>query len=190
MDNLEFIEILKTSGGLMSGHTSFKNGLHGNGWIEKGFIIRKPKVLDRVTHLQAEMVRDSFPEVDLLIGPIVNGSIVASFVAKHLEKEFAITVGKGPEIEFHRMHIPEKGRRVVLIEDLVFTGTDVKDNIKFLTEYGLFVQGVAVWINRQSSNLGGVQVVSLTDSPFEFYPQTECPLCKNGDPVLYSGVRE
>lgn len=186
-----FLELLKQSGGFFEGHTVFKNGFHGNGWIEKGFIIRKPRVLDMVTRYQAEIVARNFPESELIVGPIVNGSIIASFVAKHLDKEFAITVGNDAGVEFHRMYVPKPPKKVVLIEDLIFTGHDIAANVRFLKEKGFGVEGVVVWINRQEDNIDGVKIISLLDKPpFEFYEAKDCPLCLSNTPVKYSDIRE
>src|SRR5260221_7913488 len=96
--------LFKTSGGWNEGHTSFKNGFHGNGWIEKGFVIRFPKLLEEVTKEQAKLVQKYAPDAELLIGPEINGSIIASHVGRHLDKPFTITQGKGEEIKFHRMY--------------------------------------------------------------------------------------
>ncbi len=186
-----FEEILRESGGWLEGHTEFKNGYHGNGWVEKGNIIKKPRLLDLVTKFQAEQIADGFSDIDLVIGPVVNGAIVSCFVAKHLDKEFTITLGKKENIEFHRMNVPSPPCRVMLVEDLIFTGTDVSSNIDFIKNAGLDLIGVSVWINRQESKINGVDIISLLEKPpFEFYEKDTCPLCEQNLPIKYKDVRE
>jgi orotate phosphoribosyltransferase len=188
MDTLT--EIFKTSGGWNEGHTSFKNGFHGNGWIEKWFVIRFPKLLEEATKAQAKLVKKYAPDVELLIGPEINGSIIASHIGRHLDKTFTITKGKGAEIEFHRMYNPPVGTKVVVIDDLSFSGTDIESNVKFLKDKGMEVLGVFIWINRQKDEFDGVKVYSLIKPPFEYYTKEECPLCKSGIPVKYENIRE
>lgn len=101
-------EIFEISGALFSGHTEFYNGWHGNGWIEKGFIIRYPNILEEITRRQSEEIKKNFPS-DLLVGAAYNGAIVTGFTARHLNTLFAYTYGKGEEIKFHRMFSPPKG---------------------------------------------------------------------------------
>ena len=183
-------EIFKISGGWNEGHTEFKNGWHGNGWFEKGFVIRYPNLLDEITRRQAIKLKENFANIDVLVGAAQNGSIVASYVAKHLNIRFAITVGKGEEILFHRSFKPEAGLRVCLVDDLIFSGTDTKDHIKFFEKQGLDLVGVSVWVSRQGHEVGGVNVVSLIESKFNQYQSDTCPLCQQAIPIEFRSIRE
>lgn len=184
------LEIFKNSGGWMDGHTEFKNGYHGNGWIEKGFIIRKPRLLDAITKFQAEQVRKEFPDVELIVGPVTCGVIVASYVSRHLDQEYMITLGKGDEVEFHRMFTPRIGTKIVLVEDLLFTGVDVISNLKYLKQQQMEVMGVSVWINRRENLLEGTRVISLIEPPFQTFLSTKCPLCECGEELIHRNIRE
>lgn len=89
------------------------------------------------------------------------------------------------------MNIPKKRLKIVLVEDLVFTGNDVKNNIKFLKDYGLNVLGVSTWINRSEELSKNNNLISLIDHPpFKQYLLSECPMCKNNIPVKYENIRE
>lgn len=189
MENIE--DIFKNSGGCFEGHTVFKNGFHGNGWFEKGFIIRNPILLDQLTRAQADLIKMSFPNTDLLVGPVYSGALLATHVAKHLNLELTITLGKGDEITFHHMYVPAPPRKVVVIEDMIFTGTDVKANVRFLKNKGFDVEGVCVLVNRQPETIEGVKVISVLEKPlFEYYESDKCPLCEKGVEIKYDGVRE
>lgn len=183
-------DLFKNSGGWNEGHTVFKNGFHGNGWIEKGFVIRFPKLLEEVTKEQAELVKEHAPETELIIGPEVNGAIIASHVSRYVDKPFTFTTGKNEEVQFHRMYDPPVGTKVVVIEDLVFNGTDILANIKFLKNKGMEVLGAFVWINRQKYEFDGVKVYRLIEPPFQYYTKEDCPLCKSGVSVKYENIRE
>lgn len=188
---MNLLDILQNAGGWYEGHTSFKNGFHGNGWIEKGFVVKKPKLLELFILEQAKQISNRYPSAELLVGPAVNGAIIASHLLRILNLEFAITYGKGQEIEFHRINIPKKELKVVLIEDLVFTGKDIRDNIEFLKKYGLDVLGVSTWVNRADDLEKDFEVAKLIEvPPFEKYNQTNCPMCKSNQPVKFSNIRE
>jgi orotate phosphoribosyltransferase len=180
----------RQNGGWFSGHTAFRNGSHGDGWLEKGAIIRDVSVLDSIAHRQAEGIRSHFPEVELLLGSGECGSIVAAAVARHLSLPLAITVEEGKSLFFHRMHVPAAGQRAVLVDDLIFSGTDVRRHVDLLGTKGIEFLGVSVWVNRQSERIDGVPVHSLMAPPFSVFPEADCPLCRMGIPLAFTEVRE
>ncbi|GAA5531984.1 hypothetical protein [Deinococcus aluminii] len=49
------------------GHTAFRSGLHGDGWLEKGEVTRDPRHLDRLASAQAARIA-AFPGATLLAG--------------------------------------------------------------------------------------------------------------------------
>jgi orotate phosphoribosyltransferase len=187
---MDLLDIIKKSGGYFKGHTEFRNAQHGDGWIEKGYLVKNPVYLDLFVKAQSDQIRRFFPKVDLLVGPVVNGSIIASHISKYLQKEFAVTYDLGNGVEFHRMNLPQKNLKTVIVEDFVFTGKDVKENIVFLENYGLEVLGVSTWINRLGQDINGVKISSLIDAPFENYSHESCKLCKADVQIEYFDVRE
>lgn len=187
----KLLEILNNSGCLKEGHTAFRNGSHGNGWIDKSSIVRNPRILDNVAKLQAKVVTSHFSDVEMLVAPIVDGAILASFIARHLGLEFAMTDKWQDGTKFHKTNIPKPPKKIVFIEDLIFTGESVKYNIEFLRSGGFEILGISAWLNRQINDLEDLKTISLLDkSPYDFYSADKCPLCKLNEPIKYEDVRE
>lgn len=187
-----FLKILQESGSLFPGHTEFYNGMHGDGWVEKGFIVRHPEILDKVTKMQSKQIRERFPEVNLIVGEPSCGAIVASYVASHLGIELAITKDNEDEtgVLFHRMYVPETGRKIVHIEDCIFSGTAVKTHTKFYSENGYELLGVSSWISRPGLFIDGVPIISLYKPLFQMWRKEECPMCKKNEELQYKNIRE
>lgn len=183
-------DIFRISGCLMEGHTEFYNGWHGNGWIDKGWIIRYPNLLEEIARRQSNQIKENFSHTDLIVGAAFNGSIIASHVARYLNTLFAHTFGKHEDITFQKMFKPPKGLKVCFVEDLIFSGTDVSDHVKFFKNYGLYLEGISVWVNRQKNTINGVKITSLINTPYKYYIKENCPLCKNNIPILFSNIRE
>ncbi|MDQ3239621.1 MAG: hypothetical protein M3P33_03795 [bacterium] len=190
LTSLSCEQILRDSGGWIAEHSEFYNGYHGDGWIEKGYIIRNPKLLNEITRRQAAAIKINFPKTNIVIGTSGCGSIVAGYVARHLKLELAITKGQGNQMQFHRMYVPKKEKIACFVDDLIFTGTVVSENVKFLTEFGIQVSGIHCWLNRQSNKILNVDVMHLLESPFKHYPRTDCEQCLSGTNVKFTGVRE
>jgi len=90
--------------------------------------------------------------------------------------------------EFHRLI--RHGTKVLLIEDLVSTGTTLKLLIKLVEQFGGQVVGIgALWRRTKRAEVGGKPVFSLVSRDFPTYPPESCPLCKKGVPLNEEFVR-
>ncbi|WP_235610149.1 orotate phosphoribosyltransferase [Deinococcus aerius] len=184
---VDLLGLLAERGAFRRGHTVFRHGLHADGWIEKGELMRDPAGLDEVAAMQAEALHAAFPGATLLTGAPACGAVLASFVARHLHLPVAFPL-TGEAMGWHRMHIPEPGGRVVYVDDLVCTGTDARAVLAFLRREGHTVLGVSAWLSR--TPLDGERLATLTQAPFQTFPADGCPLCQMGVPVMFRGVRE
>src|SRR2546428_6108100 len=81
------------------------------------------------------------------------------------------------------------GARVLLIEDLVSTGTTLDLLINRVEQLGAEVVGVGCLWRRTSVELNGKPVFSLVSRDFPTYDRSECPLCKRGIPLNEEFVR-
>ncbi|GAA5511917.1 orotate phosphoribosyltransferase [Deinococcus carri] len=173
-----------------AGHTAFRNGLHGDGWLEKGEVMRDPVRLDRLASRQAAQLAAAFPGATLLAGASQCGAVLATFVARHLALPVAFLNVEGEGAAFHRMHLPAPGERAVLIDDLVCTGNDARRLVRGLREHGLEVLGLSAWLIRPEATLPDVAAVALAPHPFRTFAPEGCPLCAAGEPLDWTGVRE
>ena len=184
---MDLLALLAERGAFRHGHTVFRNGLHADGWTEKGNVFRDPALLDGVAAVQAEHLRAAFPEVALLVGAPACGAVLASLVARHLRLPAAY-VFTGERPSWHRMHVPPPGERVVYVDDLICTGTDARAVLAFLRSEGQMVLGVSAWLSR--TTLEGEALDTLVSPPFGTFPPEECPLCRAGEAVAFMNVRE
>jgi len=184
---LDLARLLEERGALRRGHTLFRNGLHGDGWTEKGEVVRDPVTLDAVAAVQAAQLRAAFPDATLLVGAPACGAVLASFVARHLGLPVAYVL-TGPEVGWHRMHVPRPGERVVYVDDLICTGTDARAVLAFLRSAGHTVLGVSAWLSR--TELEGERLDTLMGAPFQTFAAGACPLCAADEGLAFRDVRE
>ncbi|MBZ9713368.1 orotate phosphoribosyltransferase [Deinococcus multiflagellatus] len=180
----DLLPLLQACGALRPGLTHFRNGLLGDGWIEKGEIMRDPAQLDRVAAWQAQAIAGQFPGATLLVGAPACGAVLAAFVARHLGLPVAfLTLQPAPA--WHRMHVPAPGHRAVYVDDLICTGRDARTASAFLRAQGLTVLGVSAWISR--TDLGGEQLHTLAPPPFQTWAAHPAQLA---GPPRYTNIRE
>ncbi len=174
------------AGALRSGHTQFGNGLHADGWVEKGGVFRDPVTLDGVAARQAEALHAAFPQATLLVGAPACGAVLASFVGRHLGLPVAFLDAE--TLAWHRMHVPAPGERAVYVDDLICTGLGSRAVLAALRASGHEALGVSAWISRDA--LEGERLNTLATPPFATWAAGDCPLCHAGEPLAWRDVRE
>lgn len=184
---MNIFKLLKDGGGMTYGHTQFRNGLHTDGWIEKGAIVRQPQVLDAVAKTQASQIESAFPEATLLVGAPACGAVLAAFVGRYLGLPLAFVNGEGDNIAWHRMNIPTSPQKIVFVDDLICTGQGTATMLEFCTQQGHSVLGVSAWMSRVKLS---VPLLTLADMPFQTYTAAHCPLCEQQMPLIGKDVRE
>ncbi len=186
------IQSLSKWGGIHAGHTRFLSGQHGDGWIEKGEIISRPKCLEEIAQALASKASATFGKLDVVIGSAQCGAVLASRVAYFLDVRLALC-SRNPlgDFSFHRMNNPKEGSRGLLVDDLIFSGRDARDIAGFAKEQNLDFLGVLAWMKRDFANLSGVNVYTLVGThPFKTFSPEDCPLCHRGDLLEWIDVRE
>jgi orotate phosphoribosyltransferase len=92
-----------------------------------------------------------------------------------------------PPVEFQRLIRPR--HRVLLIEDLVSSGSTLNLLIELVEQLGAQVVGVGCLWRRTSVEVDGKPVFSLVSRDFPTYNPEDCPLCRKGVPLNEEFVR-
>ena len=90
-------------------------------------------------------------------------------------------------VEFQRLIRP--GTHVLLIEDLVSTGSTINLLISLVEQLGAHVVGVGCLWRRTSVDLNDKPVFSLVSRDFPTYAPEDCPFCRKGVPLNEEFVR-
>jgi orotate phosphoribosyltransferase len=90
-------------------------------------------------------------------------------------------------VEFQRLIRP--GAKVLLVEDLVSTGSTLNLLINLVEQLGALVVGIGCLWRRTSVDLDNRSVFSLVSRDFPTYDPDQCPFCKKGVPLNEEFVR-
>ncbi|OGE22656.1 hypothetical protein A2688_03445 [Candidatus Daviesbacteria bacterium RIFCSPHIGHO2_01_FULL_38_8] len=191
LNKLSTIDIIKRCNGWHEGHFVFYNGDHGNGWINKMAFLRYPSVMSEVGKRLAKLYDKEKDQIEVVVGPAICGTVLAYSVAVALRVPFTASYRSDTDrmIYIYDGFIPPKGTRCLFVDDLVFTGTDLRDNINYMQTEGLRVVGAAVIGYRREIELS-VPFRGLTRNPFNRTSALTCGLCTNQIPITSTGVRE
>jgi orotate phosphoribosyltransferase len=190
------LEILKRTGAYHANdHILLPSGYHTSEYIEKTLVTTEPSFIEGLGAVIAKHFAPWPTDVVLSTGP---GALILSHcVARaHPSRPVVVYGAKGVAggrrrvtlpVEFERLIRP--GTKVLLIEDLVSSGTTLTLLINLVERLGGHVVGVGCLWRRTSVELAGRSVFSLVSRDFPTYSAESCPLCKKGVPLNQEFVR-
>ena len=191
------LEILKRTGAYHANdHILLPSGQHTGEFIEKTLVTTEPSFTEGLGAVITKHFAQWPVDVVLSTGP---GALVLSHcVARaHPSRPVLLYALKGTRsgkrkvtlpAEFHRLIT--KGAKVLLVEDLVSSGTTLKLLIELVERHGAQVVGIgALWRRTEKGEVAGKPVFSLVSRDFPTYPVEACLLCKKGIPLNEEFVR-
>jgi orotate phosphoribosyltransferase len=185
----ELMDIFEKTGAIMRGHFKFTSGLHSDIYIQCAKVLQHPKPTEKLVEDIVSAFKDD--EIDLVIGPAIGGIIVAYETGRQLGIPALFT-----EREENRMmprrgfRIPE-GARLLVVEDVVTTGGSVREVIDVVVNNGGIVAGVGTLVDRSGGKVdfGVKQKAVITLDSLKTFDPKDCPLCKEGIPLVKPGSR-
>jgi orotate phosphoribosyltransferase len=199
-------QLLIDAGVVKKGHFILRSGMHSDTYINKDDIVLSTMayigVITQLSNLIDLNVQNNF---DVISGPAVAGICFAAPVAIKMgipftypEKAFndyidGVYEPGGYEFKF-RSNFKDylKGKRVILIEDIITSGISVVKTCQSVTKCGGEVVGIACIWNRKPgliilNNLTDkkrIPIYSLVTEKVDAWIPKECPLCKEGEPLI------
>ena len=190
------LEILKRTGAYHANdHILLPSGHHTTEYIEKTLVTTEPSFTEGLGAVIAKHFAPWPVDVVLSTGPAA--LILSHCVARaHPSRPVVVYGMKGMSggkrrvtlpIEFQRLI--REGTKVLLVEDLVSTGSTLELLIDLVEHLGAQVAGVGCLWRRTSVELNGKPVFSLVSRDFPTYTPAECPLCRRGVPLNEEFIR-
>jgi orotate phosphoribosyltransferase len=177
-------------------HFVYKSGKHGPGYICMDPIYADPVLLRNIVE---SLLEPWGLEYHVISAPATGGVALAgaasNFVLyqKGLAKPALWADKDGKEFVVDRLSFPEgvRGKKVLIVEDLLTTGSSVVGTRKAIEACGGEVIGVSVVCNRggvTAEDLGVPKLEQLTHVSFDAYEADECPMCAACDPIVVDGA--
>ncbi len=185
----EAIEIFIKANALLTGHFRLTSGRHSAKYMQCAQVLQYPQYASVLCDSLAEKFKGT--QIDLVVGPAMGGIIVAYEVGRALGVKTFFTERENGAMALRRGFTINPGEKVLVVEDVVTTGGSVKEVIDVVREKGGEVVGVGVLVDRSAGKADfGVPTQSIVQLEIESYDPEECPLCKEGIPVVKPGSRQ
>ena len=124
---------------------TWASGIKSPIYCDNRLTLTEPKVRDEVENGLAQVIKENYPEVEVIMGTSTAGIAHAAITADILNLPMGYVRGSSKD-HGRKNQIEgklEKGQKVVVIEDLISTGGSVIDVVNVLREAGAEVLGIA-----------------------------------------------
>lgn len=183
----EALEIFKTAGAIKEGHFLLASGLHSPVYWEKFRILQYPHLTEKLCRLIAAHFKRQ--RIDLVAGPTTGGIILAFETARQLGTRGIFAEKEGGIRVFRRDFEIASGERVLIVDDILTTGSSIRETISAVDKLGGTVIGIGVLVDRSEKNLEfDKPFFSCLRAPTTVYSPQECPLCAAQIPLVKPGA--
>jgi orotate phosphoribosyltransferase len=191
----EVVAVLRETGALRDGHFEYPTGLHSNEYLQVPLAMRYYQYqrmlsvgLSRLLRANSE-IRALVPELSI-VAPATAGLPVAYGVCEALRAKQVYWAERDDEqksMRFRQYLEQYPGEQVVLVDDILRTGSKLAEMKQLLEARGAAVVGLAVIIYQPTPtthNFGSLPLYHLAKLEASYYSDAaHCELCKQGLPL-------
>ena len=186
------MRVLRETGALRDGHFVYPNGLHSNEYLQVPLAMRYYQHartlsvgLSRLLRANPE-IRALVPELSI-VAPATGGLPVAYGVCEALRAKQVYWAERDDEnkpMRFRQYLEQHPGEQVVLVDDILRSGSKLREMKTLLESRGAQVLGLAVVIYQPTPNtkdFGSLPLYYLAKLEASYYSDAEnCDLCRRG----------
>jgi len=181
--------LFETTGAVLKGHFLLSSGLHSPVYIQCAKLLQHPDLAERVCRALAGKVRGLGP-VQAVVGPALGGIVVAYELARALGVRGMFAERDNGRMCLRRGFEVSPGERVLIAEDVVTTGRSSLEVAEVVRAAGGNPVGIACLVDRRpDATEPKLPVISLLRIELETFSPEECPLCREGVPLVKPGSR-
>ncbi len=189
----EVVAMLRETGALRDGHFEYSNGLHSNEYLQVPLALRHYQDqrllsvgIGRLLRANPE-IRAIIPELSI-VAPATAGLPVAYGVCESIRARqvyWAESEQAGGALKFRQYLNPEPGEQVLLVDDILRTGSKLAELKQLLESSGARVVGLAVVVYQPTPNthdFGSLPLYYLAKLEASYYADAaQCELCRSGN---------
>ncbi|MDI6850030.1 MAG: orotate phosphoribosyltransferase [Candidatus Saccharicenans sp.] len=186
------LNLFKESQALLKGHFKLTSGKHSGVYFEKIKLIERPTVLEKIIDLLVEEIKKDNPDFDYVVSPAYGGIAIGFLTALKLNKLFAFSQRAEEKMTVRSGFAGLPGSRAIIVEDILTTGGSVQEVLECLKSMQVTVNGIYCLVDRSAGQvlIEGKPVRSLLALKVSAYEPEDCPLCRQGLPLVKPGASD
>ena len=187
------LDLFRSTGAYLQGHFRLTSGLHSGEYLQCALVLRHPAAAEQLGRsLADELHKLTGEKIGLVVSPALGGLVIGHEVARALGTPFLFTE-RDPEtrkMSLRRGFSIQPGETAVVVEDVITTGGSTRDVVDVLDAVGARVLAAGSIIDRSGGKAEvGVPRTALATLQVIAYQPDDCPLCRQGLPVVKPGSR-
>ena len=183
----EVLNLLEQAEGVLHGHFCLTSGLHSDIYFQCAKLYQYPDITEKLGKKLAEKLSDI--EFDTIVAPAIGAVIIGYETAKQAKKRNLFVERKDGIMQLRRGYSLKKGEKVVIIEDVITTARTIKETMEAIKEFEPEVVAVGCIVDRTKGKTD-YNIKSLMQIDPVVYEPNDCPLCREGIPLVKPGSRE
>lgn len=189
---MDLLAQLTAVGALREGHFLLASGRHGDRYVEKFDLLRRPRMTSEACAMIA--ARFAPQAIDVVVGPTTGGILLAFETARLLgvEAAYAERASNGDsQREIRRGTVFPAGARVLIVDDILTTGGSIRETLEALKTHPVEVVAIAVLVDRSGGRVRfGLELTTLAELDLRTWEPEACPLCASGQPITQPGTTQ
>lgn len=180
--------ILIETQSIQEGHFKLRSGMHSGIYCNIKKLSLIPEAIDEACRILSDELQKKvdLTTIDVVVGPAIGAIIPAFLVAGYINKLFNFSEKADGAMKFRDSSNIE-GKNVLVIEDVVTTGSAIYQTIEAVKSAGGNVTLVAVIADRSGGKVDfGVPLISAIELDMPAYEAGECPICREGIIPIYT----
>lgn len=188
MTKEEVLDILGKTGAILNGHFILSSGLHSDKYIQCALAFQYPKYAAWFGRAIADKFRTEM--ITVVLSPALGGIVIGQEVAKAVGARAIFSEREEGKMILRRGFTLTKNDRVLIVEDVLTTGSTVEELISIVRENDARLIGVAAIVDRSTERLDFKdRFECLIKISIKNYSEERCPLCKEGIPAVKLGSK-
>lgn len=162
------------------GHFLLTSGNHSHLYVNKDEILLH-SIRQDIIELFIQNIVNIMNDVDIVVSPAVAGISWGSVISSIFERPFIYTEKQNDKMVLRKsFQNILKGKNVIIIEDIVSTGSSIKKVIDILKYVGVQrIYASAIW-DRMNSKY----IKAIFKQRVENWTPEKCPMCKSGKELI------
>jgi orotate phosphoribosyltransferase len=191
MTDDEVLSEFRAAEALLEGHFILSSGRHSPVFLQKMRVFQYPDRTERLCRALADLIRQRFGTVDLIVSPAMGGIIPGYETARALGCPAVFVEREDGAFALRRGFRIPAGARVVMVEDIVTTGLSSRECLAAIREHPGELVGAACLIDRSNGRAEiGVPLAALLRLDVPDYAPDALPPALAALPAVKPGSRD